>query len=97
MKRLHFQQDPNDLGQIHDALLEAGLEPERVEGLGKNIWITIDEADKAAVQEIIEAHVPVPHVDHRIAIIDGMGIAKKDKDALKELFGVVSEPIVEEA
>jgi hypothetical protein len=42
----------------------------------------------AAEEAVVEAHVPVPNVDPRIAKIDGMGLDPVDRATLKELLGI---------
>jgi hypothetical protein len=57
-KRLHYER-AHDLSALHDALLAAGITPERVEGVNTDIWLTVpDGVDEAAVQTVVEAHDP---------------------------------------
>jgi hypothetical protein len=75
MQRLHFAR-PNDLGKLHDELLAARIVPERVEGLGDDIWLTVPESvSVAAITAIVEAHDPTPRpepptVEERLAAVE---------------------------
>lgn len=58
MARLAYTR-PNKLSLLHDELLAAGITPERVEGHGDHIWITVaDDVSEAAVEAVVEAHDP---------------------------------------
>jgi hypothetical protein len=49
----------NDLSQLHDELLAAGLTPERVEGLGDEITLTFPDGQaQGPVDAVVAAHVP---------------------------------------
>lgn len=61
MKQLNYSQ-PNNLSQLHDEIL--AVHPEllttmRVEGQGKDIWLTIpDDADSDSIDAVVAAHIP---------------------------------------
>lgn len=54
---------PNRLSRLHDELLATGIVPERVEGRGDNVWITVpDTVTKARVDSTVAAHTPLVYV-----------------------------------
>lgn len=60
MKRLHFIR-ANRLSQLHDELIAGGITPLCVEGKDNDIWLTVeDTVSNAAVQALVDAHVPAP-------------------------------------
>ncbi len=59
-ERLYYKR-ANCLSKLHDELLAVGIKPLLVEGLGDDIWITIDDvANTASVDAIVAAHDPTP-------------------------------------
>ncbi len=60
MKTLRYSH-PNLLARLHDELLAAGITPERVEGRGEDIWITVaDGANEQTIAVVVAAHDPTP-------------------------------------
>lgn len=55
MVRLHFKK-ANNLAQLHDEFIAAGVQPQAVEGSDADVWVTIDDKDEAAVNSIVAAH-----------------------------------------
>lgn len=50
---------PHRLARLHDELLAAGITPERVEGNGDDVWLTVpDGTSAAAVNAVVAAHDP---------------------------------------
>ena len=53
---LHFSK-ANDLAQLHDALLAAGVVPLSVQGLGIDITLVVQDADVATATATVTAYV----------------------------------------
>jgi hypothetical protein len=54
-----YAEPANDLSQLHDELLAAGLAPERVEGLGDEITLTFPDGQaRGPVDAVVAAHTP---------------------------------------
>lgn len=59
-KRLHYTK-PHLLSKLHDELIAAGIVPERVEGDGEDVWLTVtDGTVESAVAAVVDAHDPTP-------------------------------------
>jgi hypothetical protein len=65
----------HDLSQLHDELIAAGLPPERVQGAGDDVVLTLpDGTAEPAVAAVVAAHVPQARYDPatRLAEVDAL-------------------------
>jgi hypothetical protein len=58
MARLHFTGVSTN--KLHDELITAGIIPQLVESLGADTWITVDDSQVEAVNDVVVAHDPTP-------------------------------------
>lgn len=78
---------PNDLSQLHDQLIAAGLAPERAEGLGDGVALTYpDGTDEPAVAAVVAAHVPQARYDPavRLAAVEATLRRQRRRSALRK-------------
>jgi hypothetical protein len=95
-----YAEPANDLSQLHDELLAAGLAPERVEGLGDEITLTFPDGQaRGPVDAVVAAHTPRVRYDPatRIAAVAALRRDGARATTLDELRAVLVAHLTAEA
>jgi len=80
------------LTQLEEEMAAAGVSVNGLGDVGGEVFTYTAGGERemlsAAANAVVEAHVPAPNVDPRIAKIDGMSLDLADRATLKELLGI---------